>query len=238
MSNGWWVSSLIESQGVHVLVAWVFWVVLSIVLHELAHGWAALWRGDTTPRDTGHMTINPFVHMPPMAWLMFALVGITWGYMPVDPSRMRGRYADAIVSAAGPAMNVLLFAVAVVLHTAWVAIAGGHWFSGLSVTPDLLENTRQFFWYGAALNLALAMLNLIPAPPLDGSRILADLVPAFRSLVERMQGSPLAFVPLIIVLLVVSRVLLPVAVDATNQSMVFLLRLSAPGALADAPVAP
>jgi Zn-dependent protease len=143
----------------------VIWVIGSIVLHELAHGWAALCQGDQTPRELDRMTINPWVHMGPFALLMFALVGITWGMMPTDPSRYRwGRRGRIVVSAAGPAMNLLLAAVALTILGVW---------RGLSSNPP--EQAVQFLFVGGYLNIALAMLNLLPVPPLDGSGILAGI---------------------------------------------------------------
>ena len=78
----WWVHHVVETRGAVVLVAWIFWVILSIVLHELAHGWAALWQGDDTPRRLGRMTMNPLVHMGGTSLLIFAIIGIAWGVMP------------------------------------------------------------------------------------------------------------------------------------------------------------
>ena len=229
MSNGWWVTNLIESQGMHVLVAWIFWVVLSIVLHELAHGWAAIAVGDETPRETGHLTINPFVHMPPLAWLMFALVGITWGLMPVNPARMKGRHADALVSAAGPAMNVVLFGLAVVGYVLWVGIAGGYWTPNVSVNDEAFKNMQVFFRLGAALNITLVLFNLIPAPPLDGSRILASFVAPYRNFVERSMGSPLGILPFILVFWFAGRFLVPAGRIATETAIGALLPVLVPG---------
>src|SRR5262249_8984123 len=113
MGFNWWVAE-IWNQSPVLLVSWIVWVIGSIVLHELAHGWAALWCGDRTPIETGHMTWNPLVHMGQMSLLMFALVGIAWGQMPVDPSRFRGRYDDAKVALAGPLMNLALAITALV----------------------------------------------------------------------------------------------------------------------------
>lgn len=164
----WWVHQYWEYPGPVWLISWVFWVVLSITLHELAHGWAALWQGDETPRRLGRMNANPLTHIPPMAWLMFAIVGITWGLMPTDPSRYRWRRRGRIVVAgAGPAMNILL---AIVSLTLGVLLARYGPQAG-----DLAANLRTFFLVGGMLNLVLAAFNLLPIPPLDGSSILMGL---------------------------------------------------------------
>ncbi|MFZ4575011.1 MAG: hypothetical protein ACOYN0_11475, partial [Phycisphaerales bacterium] len=90
--NGWWISETINafSNGKIVLTSWIVWVVVSITLHELAHGWTAMRCGDDVPLRAGHMTFNPLVHIPPMAWIMFALFGFTWGLMPIQPANFRG----------------------------------------------------------------------------------------------------------------------------------------------------
>ena len=171
--SGWWVHNLYEAAGVAAVATWVIWVIGSIVLHELAHGWAALWQGDSTPRDLERMTINPWVHMGPFALLMFALIGITWGVMPTDPSRYRwGRRGRVVVSAAGPAMNLLLAFISLTILGIYAGVKG--------VSPGsfrVLSDDRvvMFFFTGGFLNLALAILNLLPVPPLDGSGILSGL---------------------------------------------------------------
>lgn len=178
----WWIADGWQHNRV-LLVSWIVWIVVSIVLHELGHGWAALRAGDPTPRDTGHMTWNPLVHIPPMSWLMFAICGICWGLMPVNPSRFRGRRDAAIVAAAGPAMNLglgMILAVAAVLWT-----GHGHaW-----VNPTLYANLRIFLRVGVGLNFILLVFNLVPVPPLDGSRILANFVPAFDRFVNDPRGA-------------------------------------------------
>ena len=90
MTGSWWVQRIYDEGGFVLLFTWVIWVLGSIVLHELSHGWAALWEGDDTPRRLHRLTINPWVHMGPTSLIVFAVLGIAWGLMPVDPSRFRG----------------------------------------------------------------------------------------------------------------------------------------------------
>ena len=73
-------------------VSWVVTVVVSVVLHELGHGVAALRQGDDTPRTSGHMTLNPLVHMGGLSLFLLFVIGIAWGMMPVNPSRFRSRH--------------------------------------------------------------------------------------------------------------------------------------------------
>ncbi|HEX8322635.1 MAG TPA: site-2 protease family protein [Tepidisphaeraceae bacterium] len=149
-------------------------VVVSIVIHELAHGVAAVWLGDRTPIETGHMTLNPVVHMGGFSLVMLALVGIAWGQMPVNPSRMRGKYADLLVSAAGPASNLLLAILGLVVIGILV------WAKAFSSDSPVAANGLMLLVELVRLNFALLLLNLIPVPPLDGSRMLANVSPAYR----------------------------------------------------------
>ena len=164
----WWVHDLYQRGQVVELVSWIFWVILSITLHELAHGWCAIWQGDQTPRRLGRMTANPVVHMGAMSLLIFLLIGIAWGVMPVDPSRFRwGRKGRIAVAAAGPAMNLLLALVVLTLLAVWLAVGPAQ--------SKLYETLAVFLFMGGWLNILLCFFNLLPIPPLDGSTILGGL---------------------------------------------------------------
>ncbi|UCD74735.1 MAG: site-2 protease family protein [Phycisphaerales bacterium] len=169
----WWVHYLYQEGRITELLSWAFWVIFSITMHELAHGWAAIRQGDDTPRRLGRMTMNPLVHMGPWSLLMFALIGIAWGAMPVDPSRFRNRRQGRIfVSAAGPAMNIVLSFITLTMLIPWLAF-------GPQNTPVFYQNVTIFLWTGGWLNIVLALFNLLPIPPLDGSSILSGL--SFRA---------------------------------------------------------
>lgn len=165
--------------GTHpaLYLTWIGAVVLSVVLHELGHGFAAIRQGDRTPIVTGHMTWNPLVHMGGFSLILLAVAGIAYGAMPVQPAHFRGRRGELIVAFAGPAMNLLLAAAAILLAGLFVR-AGmlrppGSMFGGLNSATILLLL--------AQLNLALFAFNLLPIPPLDGSTVLGDLWPEFRA---------------------------------------------------------
>ena len=160
----------------------VITVVISIVLHELAHGWAAIWQGDDTPRQMGHMTGDPMVHMGGFSLLMLALVGMAFGAMPVNPGNFRSRYGDALVSAAGPAMNFLLALVALTALAVWVKISG-------STIEGPSKNGQFFLQIFGTTNIALGIFNLLPVPPLDGSTVLGNFVPAYRRWLDSI-GNP------------------------------------------------
>jgi Zn-dependent protease len=179
---GWWVQDVFYNQGPVYLIAWIFWILLSITLHELAHGWAAIFEGDTTPRELGHMTANPYVHMGPISLIIFAVFGFAFGLMPVNPSRFRHRrWGDAIVALAGPAMNLLL-ALACLTSLGLV--------TGLAPPPTNTPDPgwQTFLLVGGWINIVLFLLNLIPVPPLDGSRILSCFSWKIRELYMRPQA--------------------------------------------------
>ncbi|HMN97695.1 MAG TPA: site-2 protease family protein [Phycisphaerales bacterium] len=191
--SGWWVQQVMETQGFVGLFSRVFWVIGSIVLHELAHGWAALWQGDDTPRRLDRMTLNPLVHMGPMSLLVFAIAGIAWGLMPTDPSRYRSRrWGRILVAAAGPAMNIVL---AFICLTALGAVLAYGDFS-----KPATENLRLFLSIGGIFNVILAVLNLLPVPPLDGSAILAGLSRPYARLLDHPNAMMVGFGLLIILL--------------------------------------
>jgi len=163
--TGWWVHDLWNSGRGTELVSWIFWVFASITLHELAHGWAAIWEGDDTPRTQGRMTANPVVHMGMPSIVVFLIIGIAWGMMPVNPYKFRhGQWGRILVAAAGPMMNLALAVVSLTIL-------------GFIFTPweSSANPIKTFLMMSGFLNLVLFALNMLPVPPLDGSVILANL---------------------------------------------------------------
>jgi Zn-dependent protease len=185
----WWVTDTLSSVGPVFLIAWVMWVIISITLHELGHGWMAIRCGDDVPYHSGHMTWNPFIHIPmPWAWVMFVIFGFTWGLMPTNPNNYRRRHDESRVAFAGPAMNLGLLVVCLVADGLWLkfGLASG-------ASQALYENVHLFFYTGAMINAVGFAFNLLPVPPLDGSRILADFVPAYDRLFQSEKGQILGF---------------------------------------------
>jgi Zn-dependent protease len=234
----WWVSDLLNKPGGEVmLISWVIWVVGSIVLHELGHGWAAIACGDDTPRETGHMTWNPLVHMGWPSFIAFAILGIAWGLMPVNPSRFRGRYDDAIVALAGPMMNVLLALSAIVLYAIWVGAAGGWWF-GTPVPDKLFINVRTFLWVGAYLNIALALFNLFPIPPLDGSRVLSTFVPQLREAFFSPQGAIFGLIVMVLLFRYAPGIIFKTSSKAADRAIAATVSVLVPSIRSNAPSTP
>jgi Zn-dependent protease len=210
---GWWAANLWQISPV-LLVSWVFWVIFSITLHELAHGWTAIRHGDDTPVRTGHMSVNPLVHMGPISLIAFALVGIAWGAMPVDPSRLKGRHADAMVAGAGPVMNLGLALICVVLGACVVELL-----PRAGAGDDAVSRLWQFFSAGGVLNILLAIFNMVPIPPLDGSRVLASFSRRYVEFAGSSLGQGVMFIGFAILFFTMSRVLFPMAFAVYDESV-------------------
>jgi Zn-dependent protease len=173
----------------------------SMPFHEFAHAWAAFQLGDDTAARRGRLTLNPLAHLDVMGTISLVLVGYGWGKpVPVVPTRLRGnrRLGWALVSAAGPFSNFILALLAAApFRLGWVDWTRLFTGSGLTLEGILV----QF----VAINLGLMIFNLIPFPPLDGSRILAWILPfrwatALEGL-ERFAGPSM-----MLILLLLSRV--------------------------------
>lgn len=168
-------------------------LLLSVVAHEYAHGYAALKQGDDTAQQLGRLTWNPIKHIDPfltiiLPLLMFFSIGVAFGGakpVPVDPSKYKHyRRGDIIVSLAGVVVNAIL-AVLLTVGIVLIGLAG----RAMPVLNDTLALLQVIFAYGVTLNLLLAVFNLIPIPPLDGSHVVKHLLPrAWAIRYERLAG--------------------------------------------------
>ena len=151
-------------------------VILSIIFHEVAHGFVADWLGDSTARYAGRLTLNPLPHIDPVGSILvpgiLALTGspflIGWAKpVPYNPYNLKrgGKWAEALVAAAGPLTNVVIALVfGLVLR---FGVPSG------SISGSLLTVCVTVVY----ANLVLAIYNLIPLPPLDGSKVLRSILP-------------------------------------------------------------
>ncbi len=153
--------------GVFVLV--LIALVLSLCLHEFGHALVAKLYGDDTAKRAGRLTLNPLVHIDPMGLLMVVFIG--FGYakpVPTDPRNFTSRWADMMVSAAGPAMNLLLAILTINIYVLGVQ-------SGITSLSN--PGPQFFFIYLAQINLLLMVFNLLPIGALDGHYILPYFLP-------------------------------------------------------------
>ena len=147
-------------------------VFFSAIVHEVAHGYAALFQGDVTAKYEGRLTLNPLVHIDFVGSILvpavLALIGgplFGWAKpVPYNPYNLRNkRWGEALVAAAGPATNII---IAIVF--------------GLIIRSGMVTSVSALYLmaYIIFINVVLALFNLMPIPPLDGSKILYALIPA------------------------------------------------------------
>lgn len=158
---------LTRNPSIEIFIAIGLIFLVALPFHEFSHALAAFRQGDPTAKFMGRLTLNPLAHIDPIGALMILLVGFGWAKpTPYNPLNLRtGRAGEAIIAFAGPASNLVL-AVAGALPLRYIAT------SGIDV-PPLLEGTLVLFVY---LNLLLMVFNLLPIPPLDGSKVLFALM--------------------------------------------------------------
>lgn len=164
-------------------------LLLSLTVHEAAHAWAADRLGDPTARALGRLSLNPAVHVDPLGTLVFPLVAMVTGApligwakpVPIAPWRFdRPRQASMLVAVAGPLSNLALAFVAAVafrlLPPDAIATLGPAGQAAASGNP-ILTPLARLAWGVLSINVLLAIFNLLPIPPLDGSSVLGGLLP-------------------------------------------------------------
>ena len=157
----------------HILAVTVT-VMLILPFHELAHGYIAYKLGDDTAKRAGRLTLNPLYHIDYIGALCLLLVGFGWANpVPVNPRNLRNPKRDmAIVALAGPVANLIAAVVGMLLMFLFNLIT-----IRLSVDMSVCDLLLVFFDYYIRVNVGLAVFNLIPLPPLDGSKILGAFLP-------------------------------------------------------------
>jgi Zn-dependent protease len=182
-------------------ISTVYWLVIllfSVVIHEVMHGVVAEKLGDPTARYAGRITLNPLKHIDPfgsviLPILMVVTTGYSFGWakpVPYNPYNLKpGRFSEAFVSGAGPASNLVLALLA-----------------GLIISTDVFPSVDGLMFIVVIVNVSLCIFNLIPIPPLDGSKVFEALLP--RSLVDgyarwRATVEQYSFLGMALVLLIV-----------------------------------
>lgn len=152
-------------------------VLIAITFHEFAHGYAAYLLGDDTAKREGRLSLNPFAHLDPIGTLMLLVAGFGWGKpVHVNPRnytrKMSMEKGEAIVSLAGPLMNFILAIIFTLIYCAIFKFASLSFMTSNVGTIVLLLISSTI-----SVNIGLGVFNLIPLPPLDGSKILMHFLP-------------------------------------------------------------
>ncbi len=192
--------------------------LLALTIHEYAHGWVADRLGDRTARLQGRLSLNPLAHLDPIGTLAIVLIGFGWAKpVPVDYRYLQNPRRDMmLIAAAGPASNLVLAVAttACLRFFPWQsAAAAADWL----VVPILLM-LRTAVW----VNVLLMVFNLMPIPPLDGSRVVSGLLPV-RQAVAYSRLEPYGF--LIIFALFFSGIMDPVFSSVIRTITVTLVRM-------------
>lgn len=168
-----------ELSTIQLIAVSILPLIFAITLHEVAHGWVASWFGDQTARLSGRLTLNPAKHIDMVGTvivpiLMIVLGGFIFGWarpVPVDPRNFKHPRRDlAIVALAGPIANILM-------AIGWVLVIRLGMFSQMMGNDWLGQPLVYMGTAGVQLNIVLAVLNMLPLPPLDGGNILKSLLP-------------------------------------------------------------
>ena len=210
------MASLVQKISIYAIPT-----LLAIILHEISHGWVADRLGDSTARYSGRLTLNPAAHIDFFGTIVLPLVllisgGFIFGYakpVPINPYNLRNQRRDMMwISLAGILTNLALAAVSAMLFRILASLFQGSW--GLIVSPIMM-----MMWVSVRINLILAVFNAIPIPPLDGSRVLVNLLPPEQSAVFS-KLEPYGLIILLILLFLITR-----GIDPINPIIRFFMTL-------------
>ena len=202
-------------------------IIISMTLHEAVHAFVGYFLGDDTAKAQGRLTLNPLKHIDPvltiaMPILLYIMGGPIFGGakpVPLNPSRIRhGEWGMALVAVAGPLTNLLL---------AFIAFGIGVIFGVISTDGIAATLAGQIIWLFVQVNLGFFIFNMLPIPPLDGSRVLYALAPeGARRVMEQIERYGLVIVLLIV--LVASPVLSTIMLGAMQgilEAFMFIFRV-------------
>ncbi len=187
-------------------------ILLALTVHEFSHGYVAYMIGDSTAKNQGRLTLNPIAHIDPLGFLMLMFAGFGWAKpVPVNPYLfdIDRRKGTLMVSLAGPVSNIIMAILLTLLFGLFLRFTGNN-----------NSVVQQLFVSSISINLVLAVFNLFPIPPLDGSKIVMSLFPSrFEQTFHELERY--SFIILIALLFfgVISRILFPIVNVLFNMLM-------------------
>lgn len=208
------LSNLTSSDVIILIIS----LVISLALHEAMHAFTARWLGDTTAEDAGRLTLNPLRHIDPLTTILLPVVSLLLFSapflaakpVPFNPNRVRyGEFGAALVGIAGPFTNLALAIIAALLIR----------LMNLSLDSGTLNALTIF----VGVNIGVFVFNMIPFPPLDGSRLLYAFAPeALQEIMSRIEA--MGFTAILIFMMLFFYVLAPIFINIDNTIYNFLLR--------------
>lgn len=150
-------------------------LLISLTIHEYSHGYVAYKLGDPTAKDAGRLSLNPLRHLDPVGTLMMIIARIGWAKpVPINPSYFKDpKKGTILVSIGGPLSNLLMAFIGVILFEITYVISYANIVAGETFVIYYMNFLVMFF----SVNINLAVFNLLPVPPLDGSKILSGILP-------------------------------------------------------------
>jgi Zn-dependent protease len=214
----------LQSYVINILLSLPI-ILLALSVHETAHGYIAYKLGDPTAHSLGRLTLNPIKHLDPIGFLSMVLFGFGWAKpVPINTRYFKKPKRDmALTGVAGPISNLLLAIVFALLMKLFELLIVHAHFPNTNVLM-MAVYFQTFLYYGIYLNIALAIFNLIPVPPMDGSRLLFALLPS-KLYFKIMRYEQYIYIAVIILLAL--GVLSPVVDFLTGSVMDLLFKLFA-----------
>lgn len=184
-------------------------LLVAIIFHELAHGYTSYKLGDPTPKKNGRLTLNPISHIDPIGFLCLIIFKFGWAKpVPINPSYYKHRKKDTVlVSIAGPITNLLIALLVSFIIS-----------RGFIKSETILNIFVIMVWY----NIMLGIFNLIPLPPLDGSKILASLLPLkYETLFYKYEK----YLNIILILLIITKQIDKILSPVINLCLNLLIKI-------------